>query len=268
MDNLLGLPILASEHGAVIDRVINLVHVMMLVAFVLWTILFIVPLIRFRKSRHPNAKYRGLQSRFPLPFILVAAMVVGEAYLLLAISKPFWDDHIAAAPMTDADVFQVRIIAQQYQWNIQYSGPDGVFGATDPELVDDMMNPLGLDSDDPNGKDDIYSLAVLNLPVDKTIQVHLSSKDVIHSFFLPEFRVKQDAIPGMTFQTRFVPTMTTAELRETTGDETRQFEIACAQLCGLGHYRMRGFVTVQTEEEFDAWYDEQLELKAFYADDE
>jgi cytochrome c oxidase subunit 2 len=89
--------------------------------------------------------------------------------------------------------------------------------------------------------------------------VNLSTKDVIHSFALPEFRVKQDIIPGMSIPVSFVPTMTTAEMRVVQDNETRNFEIACAQLCGLGHYRMRGFVTVLPEEEFEVWLDEQVQ---------
>jgi cytochrome c oxidase subunit 2 len=89
--------------------------------------------------------------------------------------------------------------------------------------------------------------------VNKPIIVRLRSKDVIHSFGVPEFRVKQDAIPGLTIPIWFVPNVTTAEMRSRTGNAEFQYEIACAQLCGLGHARMRGFVTVQAPEEFDKW---------------
>ena len=95
-------------------------------------------------------------------------------------------------------------------------------------------------------------------PVNKPIIVRLRSKDVIHSFGVPEFRVKQDAIPGLTIPIWFIPTITTAEMRTRTGNPEFQYEIACAQLCGLGHYRMRGFVTVQTAEEFQKWMDEKV----------
>ena len=89
--------------------------------------------------------------------------------------------------------------------------------------------------------------------------VNLTSRDVIHSFGLPEFRVKQDAIPGMSIPVHFMPTKTTTELRVESGSEFRHYEIACAQLCGLGHYRMRGFVTVHTAEGYQAWLDEQAQ---------
>lgn len=263
MNRLLGLPILASEHGAEIDRIIVDIHILMLVAFILWGAFFIVPLIRYRKSKQPKAKYLGLQSS--IPYILVAGMAIGETFLLVALSLPFWDEHVAAGPPEDVDVFEIRVVAQQYAWNIHYPGPDGIFGRTDNALVDDAVaNYIGFDPDDPAGKDDVHLQAVLHVPLGRTVQVHLTSRDVIHSFFLPEFRVKQDVIPGMSMSTHFVPTMTTQELRDVTKNESRRFEIVCAQLCGLGHYRMRGFMTVETQEEFDAWYATELEYKALY----
>ena len=104
---------------------------------------------------------------------------------------------------------------------------------------------LGLDRMDPNAKDDIATINQLNLPVDRPVLVHLMSKDVIHSFGLFEMRVKQDAIPGMTIPVWFIP------------NRVGQYEIACSQLCGLGHYRMRGFVVVQSAAEFKTWFDDQ-----------
>ena len=94
---------------------------------------------------------------------------------------------------------------------------------------------------------------LLRVPVDRPVVVHLTTKDVIHSFSLPEFRVKQDVIPGMSIPVHFTPTMTTAALRETTGNSRRTFEIVCAQLCGLGHYNMKGLMFVETQEEVQDW---------------
>jgi cytochrome c oxidase subunit 2 len=125
--------------------------------------------------------------------------------------------------------------------------------------VNEQTNPIGLDPNDPNGKDDITTLNQLYLPVDRPTIIHLSTKDVIHCFSLTEFRVKQDVIPGMNIPVSFVPAMTTAEMREIEGDENRNFEIACAQLCGITHYRMRGYVTILEEEEFDTWMTERIE---------
>jgi cytochrome c oxidase subunit 2 len=141
---------------------------------------------------------------------------------------------------------------------MHYAGPDGAFGRTDIKLIDLQVNPLGLDRSDPAAMDDVTTVNQLYLPVNKPIIVRLRSKDVIHSFGVPEFRVKQDAIPGLTIPIWFVPTVTTAEMRTRMGKPEFQYEIACAQLCGLGHARMRGFVTVQTADEFKKWMDEKV----------
>ncbi len=106
-------------------------------------------------------------------------------------------------------------------------------------------------------KDDVTTVNQLYLPVDKPVLIYLSSKDVIHSFALPEMRVKQDAIPGLRFPVWFKPTVTTAEMRQTKGKDDFNYEIACAQLCGNGHSRMRGFYTILPQEEYDAWMAEQ-----------
>ncbi len=160
----------------------------------------------------------------------------------------------------------MRVIGEQFAWNFHYAGPDGVFGKTTPELVDLETNPIGLDKDDPASADDITTINQLHLPVDRPALIYLSSKDVIHSFASQEMRVKQDAIPGMVFPVWFQPTVTTAQMRERTGNSEFGYEIACAQLCGLGHYRMQGFMTIHSQAEYDAWMAEQQELKAAEGD--
>src|SRR4029453_4580102 len=132
------------------------------------------------------------------------------------------------------------------------------FGRTDIKLIDLQSNPLGLDRNDPGGKDDVTTVNQLYLPVNRPVIVRLRSKDVIHSFGVPEFRVKQDAVPGFTIPIWFVPTITTADMRTRTGNPEFQDEIACAQLCGLGHAKMRGLVTVESAEEFKTWLDERV----------
>ena len=122
---------------------------------------------------------------------------------------------------------------------------DGVFGKTQATLIDDATNPIGMDRSDPAGKDDILTVNEITVPVNRVVRVQLHSKDVIHSFFLPNFRVKQDIVPGMTPEVVFFPT------------RAGKFELACAELCGLGHYRMRGFFDVVSPQEFEAWLREQ-----------
>ena len=224
----------------------------MLILFVGWGGFFVYCLIRFRKSRNPVADYTGVTSNASKYSEIAVAVV--EAVLLIGFAIPLWAARVDDMPSA-SEALTVQVTGEQFAWNIHYPGPDGVFGRTDLKLLDLQSNPLGLDRDDPAAKDDVTTLNQLYLPVNRPIIVRLRSKDVIHSFGVPEFRVKQDAIPGLTIPICFIPTVTTAEMRTRKGNPEFQYQIACAQLCGLGHARMRGFVTVQTAEEFQKWLD-------------
>ena len=254
MLRFLGLPELASEHGAQLDGMIVSLHWAMLIMFVGWGAYFLYLVFRFRAGANPKASYAGVKGT--VAFICVAAAFVEEMILLFGSSIPIYVAN-AQGPPPGEQVVVVRAVGEQFAWTFHYPGADGAFGRTDPKLIDTQTNPLGLDRDDPAGKDDIVSVNQLHLPVGKTASIHLSSKDVIHSFYLPEMRVKQDTIPGLTFRAWFKPTVTTAEMRERKGDPEFNYEVACAQLCGLGHARMRGFLTIDTPEEYQAWLAEQ-----------
>jgi cytochrome c oxidase subunit 2 len=256
----LGLPALASTHGGQIDEMIGWVHLFMFVLFVGWGAFFLYCLIRFRRSRNPVANYTGVTSKSSS--YLEGGVALVEAILLFGFAIPLWAARVDRMP-AESESLVVHVTAEQFAWNVHYAGPDRKFGRQDIKLIDTTDNPLGLDRSDPAAKDDVTTLNQLYLPANKPIIVRLRSKDVIHSFGVPEFRVKQDAIPGLTIPIWFVPNVTTEEMRTRTGKPEFQYEIACAQLCGLGHYRMRGFVTVQTEEEFTKWMDEKVkELSA------
>jgi cytochrome c oxidase subunit 2 len=253
--NWLGLPVVASAHGGQIDELIGWIHIFMLILFVGWGGYLVYALARFRKSRNPVANYTGVKSH--ASSYLEVGVAVVELVLLFGLSVPLWAARVDRIP-PENEALVVHVTGEQFAWNVRYAGPDGVFGRTDIKLIDVQANPLGVDRSDPAAKDDVTSLNQLYLPVNRPIIVKLRSKDVIHSFGVPEFRVKQDAIPGLTIPIWFVPNVTTAEMRTRTGNPEFEYEIACAQLCGLGHYRMRGFVTVQTAEEFQKWMDEEV----------
>lgn len=241
MEKLLGLPFDASLTGHRIDEVISLVHVLMLILFVGWGIFFILALVKFRRSKHPKATYAGVKSH--VSTWLEAGVALFEAVLLIGFSIPIWAAYVRVPdPMENPVV--IRVAAEQYAWNIHYPGPDGRFGRADVKLVT-AENPLGMDKSDPDGMDDIITINQMWIPAGRPILVQLTSKDVIHCFFIPVLRVKQDAIPGQLIPVPF------------TAVKTGNYEIACAQLCGLGHYRMKGFLTIQTPEEFDKWVRDQ-----------
>ena len=241
MLELLGLPPQASAHAAEIDNILSILHWLMAVLFVGWGLFFIYTLIRFRKSANPVANHDGIKASWSKP--LEAAVVVVEVIILVFFSIPAYSARVTGFP-DGSQSTEVRVVAEQFAWNVHYPGADGQFGKTDIRLVS-SDNPLGLDRKDPAAKDDITTINQFNMPVNKPVLVHLTSKDVIHSFGLPQMRVKQDAIPGMVQPVWFTPTAA--------GD----WEIACSQLCGLGHYRMRGFYSVKSAADYSAWLAEE-----------
>jgi cytochrome c oxidase subunit II len=251
----LGLPPLATAHGAQIDSLIAWTHVFMFVLFVGWSGFLAYVLVRFRRSRQPVANYAAVKGHFS-NYVEIGVFVV-EVILLFGFSVPIWAARVDHVP-AESEALMVQVTGEQFAWNIHYAGPDGKFGRTDIAKIDLQSNPLGLDRDDPNAKDDVTTVNQLYLPVNKPVIVRLRSKDVIHSFGVPEFRVKQDAVPGFTIPIWFIPNVTTAEMRTRTSNAEFQYEIACAQLCGLGHAKMRGFVTVLPADEFQKWLDEKI----------
>jgi cytochrome c oxidase subunit 2 len=254
----LGLPPAASAHAADIDQMLVLVHWLMVVLFVGWALYFIYVLFRFRSGANQKASYTGAHGRFSKG--VEAAVVVAEAVLLVGYAIPAWARRVRQFP-PEREATVVRVVGEQFAWNVQYPGPDGRFGRTDVKLVS-PDNPLGLDRSDPDAKDDVTTINQLNVPVGRPVLVHLTSKDVIHSFGLYEMRVKQDAIPGLEIPVWFIPTVTTAEMRQRLGKPDFDYEITCSQLCGLGHVRMRGFVTVQSAADFEKWMADQEQALA------
>jgi cytochrome c oxidase subunit 2 len=235
------MPVAASAHAGEVDHLMVLVHWLMFVLFVGWSAFFVYVLVRFRRSAHPVASHSGMRGRWST--WIEGGVLAAEIVLLAFFSIPVWSARVDAFP-AERQSTVVRVVAEQFAWNVHYPGADGRFGRTDVSLLG-PTNPLGLDRNDPAAKDDVTTINQLNLPVDKPVIVYLSSKDMVHSFGLPQMRVKQDAVPGIAQPVWFTPT------------QTGEWEIACSQLCGLGHYRMRGFYTIQTQAEFDAWLAEE-----------
>ncbi len=228
------LPPSASAHAPSIDAMLWHVHWMVLGLFAGWAIYFAYVLLRYRSGRQPRAVREG--TRGGIAVFIFAGVVISEAVLLVGSALPLWFQR-TVMPAPDGGTVVIRVVAQQFAWNIHYPGPDGRFGETSLALVSDD-NPIGLDRSSPFGKDDLVTTGELHVPINRPIIIELSSKDVIHSFGIPAMRVKQDVIPGLNSSVWFTPT------------KAGEFEVACSQLCGAGHYRMRAVVTVESDEAY------------------
>ena len=216
----------------------------MAIQAVAWGLFFLYVLIRFRAGAQPEPTSRALRPL--LPALAIGAVVAGDIVLLATSALPAWVARTNAAAALDAPL-EIHVIGEQFAWNIHYPGADGRFGRTNQALIG-AANPVGIDRSDPDAKDDIGILNQLTLPLNRTIVVHLTSRDVIHSFTLNEMRVRQDAVPGMTMHTWFTPIV------------AGQWDIACSQLCGVGHYRMRGEYRVLPQQQWDEWLRKETEL--------
>jgi len=244
INELIGLPRNASEHGYQIDQFIEFSHWFMGALFVGWASFFIYVLLRFRKSRHPVADHEGVKSGISTH--LEFAVVLIEAVLLVGFAIPLWARRVNQFP-EDKDAMVVHAIGQQFSWNFHLPGPDGFFGRRKVELLSNT-NAVGLDPSDPASKDDIVVSGELHVPVDRPVIIELSSKDVIHNFCLPHMRMAQDAIPGQVIPMWFKPI------------KTGTYEVVCGQLCGLGHYSMKGTLVVDSPADYQAWLKERAEL--------
>jgi cytochrome c oxidase subunit 2 len=236
------MPELASQHGAGIDRMIHFTMTATGSLILLGHI--VLGLFVWKFSRQTTVTFRlassALERRWSLMAALLMAGIAEGGVLYLGL--PVWDQ--VFTQQAPADALTIEVTTEQFAWNVRYAGPDGVFGKWSPKLIT-LDNVLGVDTTDPAGKDDLVDLNSLHVAVNRPVKIRLRSKDVLHSFFLPNLRVKQDSVPGMTIELWFVP------------NKTGTFELACAELCGLGHYEMRGILVVMTPEDLQKWFEEK-----------
>ena len=228
---------LASNWGSIDDTIIItfwvtgvvLIALNLFMAFAIWR-------YRYRKDR--RAEYEPENTK--LEGWLVGLTTVGVV-AMLAPGLIAWADFVSVPE--EAHMFEV--VGQQWSWSYRYPGRDGILGTTDNKHVD-FDNPFGITPDDPYGQDDILVQSdEVHIPLDQPVKVLLRSLDVLHDFYVPQFRAKMDMVPGSVSYFWFTPT------------KVGSYEVLCAELCGQGHYAMRGIVVVDEETEFEAWLGEQ-----------
>jgi len=245
MEKLLGLPVVVTEHGRQVDNLIVYIHWLMIVLFVGWLGYFLYVLVRFRRSRHPQADYFGVKNH--ASNYIEGAVALVEAVLLVGVAVPHWARAVDKFP-SESEATRVQVVAQQFAWNFRYPGADNQFGRQDMRFVS-SENVFGVDPSDEHGKDDVQTLNEMHVPLVKLpdgqfkpVIVYISSKDVIHSFKVIALRVTQDAIPGMRVPIWFRP------------EREGRYQINCAQLCGNGHSAMsQGVLVVESEQAYEKW---------------
>ena len=226
-----------------------------------WTLLATVPVFilahialfwfafRYSKDKNPKPYYFSHSNKLELIWTSVPAVVM---VLLVYEGMHNWYKITEPAPK---DAMIVEATAQQFKWTFRYAGGDNELGTKSITKISNN-NELGQIWSDKSNHDDFITTE-LHLPKDKPVLIKINSIDVLHSFFLPHFRVKMDAVPGLPTQFHFIPTKTTAEMRTEFNDPEFNYELACAELCGQAHYNMRRVVVVEEEAEFEKWLKEQ-----------
>lgn len=177
---------------------------------------------------------------------IILAVITAEVFIALAVTgQRVWAQ--LQMNQTAPDAVQIEAVAQQFTWNFRYPGADGKFGRAEPRLYNDADNsigsrpgPLGIDPNDPAGKDDVVTTTLV-APINRPVNLTLRSKDVIHDFYVPALRLKQDAVPGMKINIHFTA------MRE------GRYEIACAELCGMFHHQMRAYLDVKSVPDYEEW---------------
>ncbi len=265
----------ASEHGGILDNMFNFTLLFTGIVFVLTHIALFWYAYKYRWKENRKAEFISHDNRLEIIWTAIPAVVMT---LLVVRGLNAWN--YVMADIGDNEAYtEIEATGQQFNWIIRYPGPDGKLGTRDFRLTSGS-NQLGQDFTDPKNWDDVIPGQELYLPVGKKVRVRITAKDVLHNFYLTHFRVKMDAVPGMPTYFVFTPIKTTAEYRnelrkypeynepydksDPTGPkrwEKFEYELACAELCGKGHYSMKRIFRVVSQEEYDAWLRQQ---ESFY----
>ncbi|MFY0252834.1 cytochrome c oxidase subunit II [Chitinophaga sp. 30R24] len=237
----------ASEQGRGVDTLIYVTLGITGVVFVITQVLLFWFAFKYQEKEGRTAFYFPHNNKLEVIWTVIPAIALT---VLVAFGLKHWFQLTSDAP---ADAAVVEITGKQFNWIFRYPGKDGQLGRRDFNKIDPAAgNELGLDWNDPLNKDD-FMPTELHLVVGKPVKLIIGSRDVIHDVGLPHFRMKMDAVPGIPTTLWFTPKYTTAEMKTKTGNPDFTYEISCDQMCGSGHYSMRGVIVVETQEEYDAW---------------
>lgn len=253
------LPEAASEHGKKIDEMFNLTLILTTIVFIVTHILLFAFAYFYRYTNKRKAYYYPHNNTIERIWTIVPALVLT---ILVLMGFLTWRSIFYKIEDPNNKPISIEVTSSQFAWAIRYPGADGVVGVKNYKLIN-SINALGIDFKDKNTLDD-QSADEMVIPVNKPVRLILNSKDVIHSFYMPHFRVQLNTVPGMTLYFEFTPTITTEEMKAKTNDPTFKYLFLCNKICGDGHYKMQKEVRVVSMAEYQAWLKEQ---PAYLTDD-
>ncbi len=244
------LPI-ASEHGVIVEDLFAITLYITVFVFVVTQIFLFGFGWKYRYKKTNTATYYPHNNKLELIWTIVPAIVL--AVLIISGLKQ-WNKITGPAP-EGSEV--VEVMGYQYAWAFRYPGKDKQLGDYDFKMID-AINAVGIDLGDQNAHDDFMATQLV-IPKGKPVHLQIRGRDVIHSVYNPHFRLQMNAVPGMPTRFWFVPSKSTAEMREITGNPEFNYELVCNKICGKGHYSMKGIITVLEQDEYDSWYKESQE---------
>jgi cytochrome c oxidase subunit II len=237
----------ASDHGEKIDKMLYMTLVITGIVFVLTQVLLFWFAFKYQYSEKRKALYFPHDNRLEVLWTVVPAIFLT---VLVGFGLFYWFIITGDAPK---ESMEVEIVGKQFNWIFRYKGKDGVFGKKYYKNISDKEdNTLGLIWEDKAAQDDVVADKMM-LVVNKPVKLIIGSRDVIHDVGLVHFRMKMDAVPGTPTTMWFTPKYTTQQMKQKTNNPDFVYEISCDQMCGKGHYAMRGALEVVTQPEFDAW---------------
>ena len=250
------LPVAGCENGVNYDSMFFVTLVVTGIVFFATQAVLFWFVFRYQSTENRKSFYFAHSNKLELIWTTIPAIAMA---ILVAIGLKNWAAVTSPAP---ADATVVEIVGKQFNWLVRYPGKDNELGKRDFRKINDANNVLGLDWTDPHNMDDIISQnGELHLVVNKPVKLLIGSRDVIHDVGLAHFRLKMDAVPGITTTLWFKPSITTDSMKRITGNPDFVYEISCDQMCGKGHYSMRGTIIVQTQADYDKWMADQ---KSYY----
>ncbi len=242
----LDLPVAASEMGRSFESLLNVFWAFIVPVFFLTQIALFVFVRKYRFRKDRKAFYYPENNKLELVWTIIPALAM---LTLVALGLNKWNQTMAPPP---DDAIQVRVTGQQFKWTVNYPGEDNTFGERDVYKYGAPYNVISVNPDDPAAADDMWPSEIV-VPVNKPVVFKLGAMDVLHNFYLPHFRMKMDCVPGVPTQYWIVPDKTTKEMREITGNPDFDYEAACAELCGTGHWNMKLVLKVVPESEYNSW---------------
>ncbi len=240
----------ASDHGEKIDLMLYITIGVTGVVFILTQVLLFWFAFKYQERDDRQAYFFPHNTKLELIWTTVPAIFLT---VLVVFGLKYWFKMTGDAPK---DALIVEVTGHQFGWEFRYPGADKTLGSKNYKLSSGA-NSLGVNFDDPASKDDIHVSATMHLPVNRPVRFVINAQDVIHDVGLSHFRLKMDAVPGIPTTLWFTPLYTTAKMKEITGNPNFVYELSCDQMCGKGHYSMRGVIIVESEEEYNLWLAQQ-----------